>query len=79
MSEWRPIASAPRDGYPVLLYDERADNPKKTQYIGRFSTDWGWWLTIPGDVHWCPSHWMPLPAAPPTPAAASGTTTGETK
>lgn len=72
-SEWRPIAGAPRDGYPVLLYDERAKIPAKARYVGRFSPGWGW-LTIPGDVQRHPSHWC---AMPPTPAAASGTPTGE--
>ena len=59
---WKPIAEAPKDGTPVLLYLPDANDPQMD--IGLFSD--GEWLrefsfsTI--DVE--PTHFMDLPPAP---------------
>lgn len=75
MSDWKDIASAPRDGTQVLL-------------IGRYPTLTGWsdvyhsWAQAPHTpdwaTHWCrwphafePTHWMPLPD-PPSPQQVEG-------
>jgi hypothetical protein len=60
---WRPIASAPRDGMPVLLYSPDSDEPRIA--LGLWVVDdwydfWAAGLAIDA----APSHWMPLPAPP---------------
>jgi hypothetical protein len=75
---WRDIASAPRDGSPILVYREGSI------YVAKWLTFWRTWGVcaerIPGDPdpytdigdigfegHYVargPTHWMPLPAPP---------------
>jgi hypothetical protein len=69
VSEWQPIESAPKDGTKVLLFGE-------SDGMGCISV--GWYEDIsqaanPDDEqgYWCSdlateTHWMPLPAPPPT-------------
>lgn len=67
--QWREIATAPKDGTPVLLYKR-----------GHGAVQ-GWWSS--GDAflmpHWStmsnlfdPTHWMPLPAPPVALVPAEG-------
>lgn len=68
MSEWRDIATAPRDQTRVLLWGVSHD----TSEIGRYCTDTdmsgaraGWQvLWVDGWRSANPSHWMPLPEPP---------------
>jgi hypothetical protein len=62
ISPWKPISTAPLDGTSVLVYARKrkggfriteAANPTGVQ----------WWSKGIGTVK--PTHWMPLPAAPP--------------
>lgn len=56
-AEWQLIEMAPKDGTPVLVYDEGAI------CIASFSEDDEAWIEVcvldPG-----PTHWMPLPDPP---------------
>jgi len=86
LGQWRPIAEAPKDGTPVLLFgtwageiNGIADDPDigigywtdgRSDYPG---TDW--WNLTGGDAYstWMrPVCWRPLPA-PPADAASPGT------
>jgi len=63
MPEWQPIATAPKDGTPVLLWAPHWDSPR----IGwTFANDP--WQDCARDT-WkperAPTHWMRLPAPPP--------------
>lgn len=72
MSEWQPIATAPKDGTWLLLFEQHS-------FIGARIGHWA--NEIPGDeydpkpipAHWeddgegftiQPTHWMPLPSPP---------------
>lgn len=63
--EWQPIETAPRDGTPILGYDNgiiRVCVPKL------FGPRWEWFrddIIVPNNT-WSiePSHWMPLPEPP---------------
>ena len=84
--EWRDIASAPKDGTMILLWEDRdrvssvsTDRPPMPPYVGGWRDgDWyyclaGWLRTYDdyfGDSL-SPTHWMPLPA-PPTDCAPQG-------
>jgi hypothetical protein len=79
MSQWLPIASAPKDGSDIIVgfnsgsvwivhvawwRDPDAD-------LGDAPDDEGWWSYIRGSVsqemldgHRTPTHWMPLPEIP---------------
>lgn len=80
-SEWRDIASAPRDTTDVLLAYRRDDLGSiwPPIVIGYWSPSVNAWVM---QGRGCRSYdaepvgWLPLPA-PPTPAAASSTPTGE--
>lgn len=89
-SEWRPIATVPRDGTPVIFADFHgmclmalAPHVWSGRYFGDEMYECSYAATNENGE---PTHWMPQPempaevpgwfAAPPTPAAASGTPTG---
>jgi len=58
--EWKPIASAPRDGTEILV--GLHDGSVAVVWWGRYGREIGW---TDGDylMTW-PSHWMPLPPPP---------------
>lgn len=66
---WRPIAEAPRDGTPVLLW---LREPYSRIDLLCWNSDVKGWVSSVFDLQcdegFCgslvPSHWMPLPAAP---------------
>lgn len=66
MSEWQPIATAPRDGTSILTYPHYAVTSWVSEdvYPGPGWSD-GWdegierWKTTDK-----PTHWMPLPKSP---------------
>ncbi len=77
MSEWRPIETAPKDGTPVLVWDESMGSNKRDgcddrRYaIGYVRCGWatphGTWGNR-NNSHCSPTHWQPLPAPPETTA-----------
>lgn len=70
---WQPIETAPKDrGRLILLH---GDGPaiKSCSMVGNWGDD-GWrecWILSPGNTVFEPTHWMPLPAAPEFPCAAT--------
>jgi hypothetical protein len=60
MSEWHPIESAPKDGREILLHVGQC-------VCGRWESD-QWWFDTDWPGMTKPTHWMPLPADPVTPA-----------
>lgn len=70
MREWRDISTAPKDGTMLLLYGKQdTSGPIQVGFFssnGPFSelagTEGEWFVDLDGD----PTHWMPLPAPPPT-------------
>lgn len=60
---WRDAINDPPDpGRHVLML-----SPGKATVAGYISEALGYgWRTCPGDHKWKPTHWMPLPAPPPT-------------
>ncbi len=56
-SAWQPIETAPKDHTPMLLY-----RVPLVPWVGYWS-DQGW--SKPEGIVYGPTHWMPLPAAPP--------------
>lgn len=55
---WQPIETAPRDGTPILVYENYGKGVVMTVMVavkGNFPGD-GWL--------WNPTHWMPLPEPP---------------
>jgi hypothetical protein len=69
MAEWQDIASAPKDGAPILAAGEVRDG-SWVQTTVRWENDGeGYWnLIVVGayaeDGEWWPTHWMPLPEPP---------------
>jgi hypothetical protein len=71
---WRPIATAPKDGTPILVYGpESADfMPKMVTCAARYSESHASdgripWIaegTEESLFHCHPTHWLPLPAPP---------------
>ncbi|WP_454676636.1 DUF551 domain-containing protein [Achromobacter marplatensis] len=61
---WLDIASAPKDGSRVLLWNRHFDAPCSGQFYG--FGDWRMDGNLPLFVYQ-PTHWMPLPAAPGSP------------
>jgi len=61
---WLDIASAPKDGSRVLLWNRHFDAPCSGQFYG--FGDWRMDGNLPPFVYQ-PTHWMPLPAAPGSP------------
>jgi hypothetical protein len=74
MPGWEPIATAPKDGRPVLL--AVTEDPPGFVAEGYCQTDRDTWYaanthyTDYTDGQLFPSHWMPLPEAPSPPPAA---------
>lgn len=64
MNEWRPIATAPKDGTVIMIHTTAAPN---LPYTCRADDYWNgaWWLDTA-------THWMPLPE-PPQPATEKET------
>ena len=54
-SEWQPIATAPRDGTSVLVWDGRCVSEDCYEVITK-DLDEGWRVSI--------THWMPMPKPP---------------
>jgi hypothetical protein len=63
-AQWLPIATAPKDGSPVLLFG-RSDSGQR-RAVGHYDAKprpggygpWHWGITFQ------PTHWMPLPQPP---------------
>ena len=67
--DWQPIDTAPKDGTEVLLLVPR--RPGRTQVCqGSNITGNQWWSSWVGVVR--PTHWMPLPDAPPSASMETG-------
>ena len=59
--KWKPIDTAPKDGYHILLYRP------EIQFVGYWGgANSGWHLNAPGlPSMWpLPTHWMALPLPP---------------
>lgn len=71
MSEWKDIATAPKDGRMVLLAIPIGQHKREMYiYIGRYRDQpmgRGSWAIWPGYDHNAPTHWQPLPAPPEAP------------
>jgi hypothetical protein len=61
---WRAIATAPRDGTPVLTYHPDADEPKIALVQWRFGGWFDFWSEAGPAIVAAPTHWMPLPNPP---------------
>ena len=61
-SQWEPIASAPKDGMPVLVWDDGAITIASWVEDHDRLEGSGWYDH--GIMDPPPSHWMPLPPAP---------------
>lgn len=64
---WKPIASAPRDGTPILVLISKEDAAKGDAQHGRarVATHRGMgWIVIPGMWSIRPTHWQPIDRAP---------------
>jgi len=60
--KWKSITTAPKDGCHILLFRP------EIQFIGYWGgINSGWRINTPGlPAMWpLPTHWMPLPPAPP--------------
>lgn len=71
-SGWQPIETAPIDGERLILgWDDSASLPMHAE-MGRFRSGTGkgsgWCNTYGHSFSGMPTHWMPLPAPPATPA-----------
>lgn len=78
MNGWRPISTAPKNGWPILLFYPNMYLPGASDFA--YKKTWGmsvgsWvtnddypstdgWYSLDGDTNGEPSHWMPLPPAP---------------
>lgn len=58
VDQWQDIATAPKDGTPVLVHDGGS-----YAFVAEFSTSIKSWFGADNRC-WAPTHWMPLPAAP---------------
>jgi hypothetical protein len=59
-SDWRPIASAPRNGTLVLFYAPSYEDLPEMMGVCAYHPDGGWCVDELRNV----THWMPLPAPP---------------
>lgn len=65
-SRWQPIASAPKDGKPVLLWCTHLDGRGGRVETGSWHDTYGgsWWDSGLEYTFDDPTHWMPLPSSP---------------
>jgi hypothetical protein len=71
---WLDIASAPKDGTPVLLFARHIYHESSTRVVGAYLHDHGWVAQAyagQGMAQLVPSHWMELPPFPGTPPASA--------
>ena len=68
---WQPIATAPRDGTPVLLFCPDATEPSTIiAAFWEFENDpdpptwYEFWNDVAPALDVVPTHWQPLPAPP---------------
>ena len=61
---WRRIATAPRDGTPVLTYHPDSGEPRIALSQWRFGGWFDFWSEVGAAIDAEPTHWMPLPAPP---------------
>ena len=77
---WMPIATAPRDGTPILAWnDNYGQRETRMEQYGEGSPGFALWKRGDGPLnsgwrwsepqnnwggHWSPTHWMPLPESP---------------
>jgi len=78
MSEWQPIATAPKDGRRILLWDARKNvvvsgswhSDSGRDDPGGYEPPWSWWVADEDVIMWDsgpddhPTHWMSLPEPP---------------
>ena len=68
--EWQPMATAPKDGASVLLYDPRYREAGACcvfkGFWDRYPSSHGLWARDGDDVALTPTRWMPLPTPPET-------------
>ena len=72
LTEWREIATAPKDGARVLLFSVPNEVPSLRPHIadGYWKASTGlmapgfWMLGQSVGPSFCPTHWLPLPSAP---------------
>lgn len=85
--QWRHIDTVPKDGTKVLVCQATdADRrPISGEAWGLFVQVAAWWqdegdgewvvfcdLTFDPELHFCPTHWMPLPSNPMAEGASDG-------
>ena len=59
-SEWQPIETAPTD-YTEVIGINAKGHISRTWFFAPSSRS-EYWLKIPNNTKWNPTHWMPLPA-----------------
>ncbi len=78
MTEWMDIATAPKDGTPILVFYPNLNRAHLAKFVDVEYGEYGycgerrryWFVIEEGwvDRHWSnwptPSHWMPLPEPP---------------
>lgn len=70
MSEWQPIATAPKDGSSFLAYQPKNDLYPEAMAVcsyspryGSLNIDWVYGHDVEYEVD-SPTHWRPLPPPP---------------
>jgi hypothetical protein len=61
---WHRIATAPRDGTPILTFHPDGGEPRIALAQWRFGAWFDFWSEAGPAIDASPSHWMPLPAPP---------------
>ena len=61
---WRRIATAPRDGTPVLTFHPDSGEPRIALSQWRFGGWFDFWSELGPAIDAEPTHWMPLPEPP---------------
>ncbi len=72
-TQWQPIETAPKDGTYVLITNgQHCHTAYRRDSLGDDFASWCFYQKYGGAavVLLGPTHWMPLPALPPTPAPA---------